>query len=232
MRAVPATRPSRAIAVLDLDNTIVRGSAVFHFGRGAVSRGLIAARDVWSFAWQQFRFAHHGENTGKLRDIQDRALGIAAGRRLDEITALMPDIYDRWIAPCVWPHIPDIIAMHREAGREVWIATASPRVIAAYIAERLGCTGAIASDLELTPDGRLTGRFSGPVRHGQSKADAVAALARERDLDLAASFAYTDSINDEALLRLVGNPVAVNPDTRLRRLAGHEGWPVLRLRRR
>ena len=224
--------PSAEIAVFDLDNTIVRGSAVFHFGQGAVKQGVIRYRDIWSFAWQQFRFSHRGENTGKLTDIQDRALGIAAGHRLDDLRALMPSIYGRYIAKRIWPQIPGLIARHRAAGRDVWIATASPSLIADYIAERLGCTGAIASQLELTPTGELTGRFAGPVRHGGQKAVAVRALAEAHGYDLADSYAYTDSINDRALLELVGHPVAVNPDAQLRTLALQNGWSIRRFTRR
>jgi hypothetical protein len=49
-------------------------------------------------------------------------------------------------------------------------------------------------------------------------------LADEVGIDLAGSFAYTDSDTDLPMLEAVGNPVLVNPDKALRRLAEERGW--------
>src|SRR5260370_38002602 len=51
-------------------------------------------------------------------------------------------------------------------------------------------------------------------------------MAREHDIDLEASYAYSDSVTDEPMLRVVGHPVAVNPDRDLARLARAEDWEV------
>ena len=53
-------------------------------------------------------------------------------------------------------------------------------------------------------------------------------FASEHDIDLAESWAYSDSASDLPMLRSVGNPVAVNPDEELAGLARHEGWRVMR----
>ena len=53
-------------------------------------------------------------------------------------------------------------------------------------------------------------------------------FAAEHDIDLAESWAYSDSASDLPMLRAVGNPVAVNPDEELAAVAGHEGWRVMR----
>lgn len=219
-----------AAAFFDLDNTVVRGSAVFTFGRGAVRAKVIRYRDIWQFAWQQFRFSYRGENTTKLGDIQERALALAAGHRYSQMQALMPEIYDRLLAERVWPQIRQLVAEHQAAGRDVWIATASPTIVGDYIAQRLGFTGALTSHLEVR-DGLLTGNFDGPVLHGAEKAERVTRLAAERGYDLAQCHAYSDSINDLPLLELVGNPVAVNPDAHLRRIAHQQNWPIRSFRR-
>jgi phosphoserine phosphatase len=62
--------------------------------------------------------------------------------------------------------------------------------------------------------------------HGEAKAKAVAALAEHEGLDLERCSAYSDSANDIPLLSLVGHPVAVNPDQKLRSHARANGWPV------
>jgi phosphoserine phosphatase len=65
-----------------------------------------------------------------------------------------------------------------------------------------------------------------PVCYGQGKVVWAERFAAEWDVDLAASYFYTDSISDLPLLERVGHPIAVNPDTRLRRLARARRWPV------
>jgi hypothetical protein len=57
-------------------------------------------------------------------------------------------------------------------------------------------------------------------------------VAAERGIDLAESYAYSDSATDEPMLRIVGHPNAVNPDRELARIAALEGWPVLQFTNR
>ena len=78
-------------------------------------------------------------------------------------------------------------------------------------------------------DGVYTGRPEGLFIYGAGKATAIEQLAREQNLDLAASYAYSDSVSDLPMLRAVGHPVVVNPDRELLSLARGEGWEVLRL---
>ena len=64
------------------------------------------------------------------------------------------------------------------------------------------------------------------------KARAIEELAQTRGYDLAASYAYSDSVTDVHMLEVVGHPFAVNPDKELRRLAGERGWRIVEIRTR
>jgi phosphoserine phosphatase len=75
-------------------------------------------------------------------------------------------------------------------------------------------------------DGVYTGR-SLRGTHGDGKAAAVRELAALEGFDLDASTAYSDSHTDLPFLDAVGNPVVVNPDRQLRRIAEDRGWPML-----
>src|SRR5690606_26061257 len=102
------------------------------------------------------------------------------------------------------------------------------------LAEVLAFDGGIGARSEIV-DGVYTGRPDGPFTYREGKADAIRALAAAEGIDLAASWAYSDSESDLPMLRAVGHPVAVNPDAELARVAREEGWTVLRfdrLRRR
>src|SRR5207237_10361676 len=75
-------------------------------------------------------------------------------------------------------------------------------------------------------DGRLTGRLAAPPPVGEARAAWLRGLAAQDGADLSQSFAYADSHSDLPLLRAVGNPVAVNPDVALYRVARRHRWPV------
>src|ERR687884_1044280 len=102
--------------------------------------------------------------------------------------------------------------------------------MAGLLAHVLGFDGGIGSRSEVA-DGRYTGRAGGPFTYREGKAQAIRELAGREGIDLAASWAYSDSESDLPMLRLVGHPVAVNPDTVLARVARDEGWEILRFDR-
>jgi hypothetical protein len=53
-------------------------------------------------------------------------------------------------------------------------------------------------------------------------------FADKHDIDMDASYAYSDSASDLPMLRSVGNAVVVNPDAELLEIARQEGWRVMR----
>jgi hypothetical protein len=89
--------------------------------------------------------------------------------------------------------------------------------------------GAIGSHFSDSDNGVYTGRASGLFVYGEAKAVAIAQVAQAEGIDLAASYAYSDSASDLPMLRAVGHPVVVSPDADLRRLARQEGWQVMHL---
>jgi phosphoserine phosphatase len=91
--------------------------------------------------------------------------------------------------------------------------------------------GAVGSVAEVV-DGYYTGRPGGPFTYREGKAQAIRELAGREGIDLAASWAYSDSESDLPMLRAVGHPVAVHPDKALARIAREEGWEILRFDRR
>jgi phosphoserine phosphatase len=96
------------------------------------------------------------------------------------------------------------------------------------LAKYLGVDDVIANRLEFV-DHYATGKLHKPFVAGATKADIMRAYAKQHDLDLAESWAYTDSFSDYPMLAVVGHPTACNPDFRLRSLARSYDWPVLDL---
>ena len=219
-------------AFFDVDNTILRGSSSFLFGKAAFKKGFFKRRDFWRMAWEQARFISRGEKLNSLDVIKDKALSLVAGHRAVDLTDLTDLVYNDYISPKLWPETVRIAQDHIKAGREVWLVTATPKEIAEVIAHRLGLTGGLGTLVEVGADGVLTGKLVGETLHGKAKRKAVKALALERNISLKRSYAYSDSVNDLPMLNAVGNPHCVNPDVALRYYAKEASWPILDFKKR
>jgi HAD superfamily hydrolase (TIGR01490 family) len=222
---VPAALDPAAAAFFDVDNTIMRGAAIFQLARGLYQRKFFTMRDLAGWGWQQFQFRLLGENLEHVEAIQEQALSFVKGHSVAELRAVGEEIFDELIADRIWPGTYALAMMHVDAGQRVWLVTATPVEVAEVIARRLGLTGALGTVADHV-DGVYTGRLVGQPMHGQAKAEAVRALAAREGLDLQRCSAYSDSANDIPLLSLVGNPCAINPDKALRTHARRNGWRV------
>lgn len=220
----PVQGDDKAAAFFDLDNTVMQGAALFHFGRGLYKRKFFETRDLARFAWQQayFRMAGH-EDPEHMQDARDSALSIVKGHRVAELQSIGEEIYDEYLADRIWPGTRALAQAHLDAGQKVWLVTAAPIEIARVIARRLGLTGALGTVAE-SVDGVYTGKLVGELLHGPAKAEAVRALATAESLDLTRCAAYSDSHNDIPMLSLVGHPYAINPDSKLRKHARDLDW--------
>jgi HAD superfamily hydrolase (TIGR01490 family) len=216
----------------DLDKTLIPGSSLFLLARGMYARDYYRVRDLLRFGWRQLAFRMSGESVKGLESTRTSTLDFVAGRPVSELQEMGREIAEERILPRVYEGITHVIDHHRNAGDLTYLCTASPIELADLIADSLGMTGALGTRAEVE-NGRYTGRLSPDgVLHGEAKAAAVVALAERYDIDLAESYAYSDSINDLPLMELVGHAIAVNPDTDLKRAARTMGWPVYELRTR
>ena len=215
-----------AAAFFDVDNTLVQGSSLVHFGRGLAARKYFRYGDVWKFIYAQAKFQLTGrENSDDVAEGRRKALAFIEGRPVAELSALSEEIFDEIIATKIWPGTRALTQMHLDAGQQVWLVTATPYDLAEIIARRLGLTGALGTVAE-SVDGVFTGRLVGDILHGLGKAHAVRSLAIREGLNLKRCTAYSDSINDVPMLSLVGTAVAINPDAELRDVARQRGWEI------
>lgn len=223
--------PSATAAFFDVDNTIIRGASAFHLARAAYQRRFFGTRDLLRFAVVQARYLAFGESKDQIDVVRDRALSLIAGRTVAEVTTLGEEVYDTVLSLRIFPGTRRLLEEHLAAGHQVWLVTATPVEIGALIARRLGATGCLGTVAE-HHDGFYTGRLLGPFMHGTTKAAAVRELAEKEGVDLEASYAYGDSLNDLPMMHAVGHPCPINPDIRLRRHAQEVGWPIREFRSR
>ena len=215
-----------AAAFFDVDNTVMQGASIFHLARGLHRRKFFTTRDILSAAWKQACFRIVGvEDPEHVAEARASALAFIKGHPVAELEALGEEIFDEAMAHRIWPGTRALAQLHLDQGQRVWLVTAAPVEIANIIARRLGLTGALGTVSEHV-DGVYTGQLVGDLLHGPAKAEAVKALAEREGLDLSRCSAYSDSHNDLPMLSLVGDPCAINPDSKLRDHAKAQGWRI------
>lgn len=220
----PDTNPNRA-AFFGLD-TLIPGSSLFLLAQGLHQRHLYGRADLLGFAFKKLVTAPATRRGPAAQTSQKAALAFVQGKHRPELQALAREIADERIVPQVYPDLARLIEAHRAEGMMTFVATAAPAELAEIVADGLGMSGGLGTNAEVDAMDHYSGRLAGPVLRGATKAGAVAAHADRAGIDLGASVAYSDSINDLPLLELVGSAEVVNPDRQLRRVAVQRGWPV------
>src|SRR5919198_151879 len=215
-----------AAAFFDLDKTLMEGSSAFQFGRAAFRHGMMSRRQLARDVWANIKFRIEGTTDEKTDALRERIFASIAGQRVVDLARLTPDVL-AGVLPRVYPQMLHVAWEHQDAGRPVFIVTAASQEIAEMLAHVLGFDGGIGTRSEVR-DGVYTGKPDGPFTYREGKAEAMRLIAEERGIDLAESFAYSDSESALPMMRAVGHPVAVNPDAELERVAREEGWRIMR----
>jgi HAD superfamily hydrolase (TIGR01490 family) len=216
-------------AFFDLDRTLMAGSSAFQFGRAAYKAGLVNRRRLAADAWENMLFRLRGSTDAGTDALRARIGEMLSGVRVRDLQRLAPAVL-AGVLPRLYPQMLDLAYRHQDAGRPIIICTAASQELADLMAIVLTFDGAVGSVSEVV-DGHYTGRPGGPFTYREGKAQAIRELAGREGIDLAASWAYSDSESDLPMLRAVGHPVAVNPDSALARIAREEGWEILRFER-
>ncbi|MGC4176103.1 HAD family hydrolase [Demequina sp.] len=222
---------TQVAAFFDVDNTIIRGASAYHLARGLREHDYLRTRDIFKFAFEQLKYRMFGETQQQMDAVTSQAPKFFRGWSAAEIVAIGEEVWDTVLTHRIFPGTKALIDSHLERGHEVWLVTASPQEIARLIASRIGATGGLGTVAE-QEQGHYTGVIEGGLLHGPRKAEAIQALAVERGLDLSRSYAYGDSSNDVPMLEAVGVPGAINPDSRMRRIAAERNWPIREFRKR
>jgi HAD superfamily hydrolase (TIGR01490 family) len=217
-------------AFFDLDRTLMEGSSAFQFGRAASRAGLLSRRQLVADGWANLMFRLRGASDESTHELRNRISESLAGIRVRDLERLGVDVL-AGVLPRIYPQVLEIAYRHQDEGRRVYIVTAASQDLAGMLARVLAFDGAIGSQFSEVVDGVYTGRPAGLFVYGSEKARAIEQLAEREGLDLARSYAYSDSASDLPMLRLVGHPVAVNPDSALAKAAREERWELLRFDR-
>ena len=109
------------------------------------------------------------------------------------------------------------------------IITATNRFITQPIAREFGIELLIATEVEEI-DGCFTGKTFDTPSFSEGKVTRLKNWLAASGENLEGSWFYSDSHNDLPLLNLVDNPVALNPDSVLRKEAVQRQWKIVEWR--
>ena len=225
MTVEPTTGRSPQAAFFDLDGTLIRGSANIPLAVAGFRQGFVSRKQLLIDVRNGVSFLLNGATDERSAEVRDRILLAVKGHRVSEVVALGDDFMDKLVAK-VQPEMADVLAMHREMGDSRVIISASPTEIVSRLADELGLEmgrGTTAA----RQDGVYTGELDGPFCYREGKAEIMRQMAAEHGWDLSECYAYSDSASDLPMMRVVGHPVAVNPEKELRTVAQREGWPIV-----
>jgi HAD superfamily hydrolase (TIGR01490 family) len=220
----------RPAAFFDLDRTVLRRSSTLALAPAFRRHGVITRTQVAKAAFWQLLFVVRGTSRERVRAASEDGLMLLRGFSPAQMQQLVADALESVLRPLVYEEPLRLVQRHRDRDEPSYIVSAALQEVVDAVAADLGFDGALGTVCEVE-DGVYTGRGVRSL-HGENKAAAVRELAEEEDFDLGASTAYSDSHTDLPFLEAVGNPVAVNPDRSLSRIAAARGWPVLRFSQR
>jgi HAD superfamily hydrolase (TIGR01490 family) len=173
------------------------------------------------------RFRLRGSTDAATEKVLTEIKALLTGVSEREIARLAPEVL-AGVLPRIYPEMLDEVHAHQDAGRPTFIVSAAGDEIVQLIARVLYMEGGIGTAYAVDDDGNFTGELGGPFMYGKGKVDAMRRFAAEHEIELGDSYAYSDSASDLPMLRAVGNPVVVNPDEDLTRIAREHGWRVMR----
>jgi HAD superfamily hydrolase (TIGR01490 family) len=218
-----------ALAIYDMDRTITRRATYTPFLIHAAVRLapwrllLVPAVVVTSLCYLAGII-----DRGRLKELNYRLL---IGTRVspERLEKVVDSFAERQVATNIAPGARDSIAADRAAGRRLVMATASYRLYAAAIAERLGFDDVIATETELDTEGRVIARIEGDNVYGPAKLVAIETWLEREGLarDAVHIRFYSDHVSDAPVHHWSDEPVAANAHDRLVQLAEVEGWEVL-----
>ena len=167
-----------------------------------------------------------------IRDSIKRSTLVARGYRMlkgfpaDEAYLRMEAYVHEALHDRVYPEMLDRVQHHRDMGEPVVIVTTGLASLVNHFKRYVGDDVEVIGCEMIVKDGLFAGHVEGPL-FGEHKRALVEAYAKTHDIDLKASYAYSDHWSDVPFLETVGNPVVVNPKRKLRKLAERRGWEVL-----
>ena len=216
-----------ALAIFDLDNTLLAGDSDYLWGQFLVEKGVVDG-DTYEKENQRF-YDEYKAGTLDIFEFLRFSLAPLAAHDMPTLLAWQAEFMKEKIMPIMLNKACTLIGEHRQAGDTLVVITATNSFVTAPIAAAYGIDNLIATEPQMH-DHHYTGEVDGTPCFREGKVERLNSWLQEHGQTLAGSSFYSDSHNDLPLLEIVTRPVAVDPDEILGDHARAVGWPIISLR--
>lgn len=209
-------------AFFDLDKTLWPCVGEKVFAHHQLAKGGIGFKQFLKIIGLQLRYDLHlidGTETLKRKILSE----LFSGELVKPCVDVYDQLFQKRLSRAFFPDMLRQIDRHRQAGDKIVIVSATIDFIAMQVSAFLKVDACYATVLE-TRQGLFSGEVLGPIPFGQAKAKIVQDYAYRNGIELARCHAYGDHWEDRHMLKVVGNPVAINPDGKLMRYAKENNW--------
>ena len=216
-----------ALALFDLDNTLLDGDSDYLWGCFLAEHGIVDA-EAYESENQRF-YDQYLEGSLDIHEFLRFQLKPLATHKRAQLEAWREQYLVEKIDPILLPRARALLDKHRAQGDQLLIITATNRFITEPIAKRYGVDQLLATEPEIVA-GEYTGAVNGTPCFQAGKVEQLHNWLEKENQTLEGSWFYSDSHNDLPLLEQVEHPVAVDPDDKLKSHARAMGWPITSLR--
>ena len=217
-----------ALAIFDLDNTLIGGDSDHAWGEFVAEQGYVDGSEFQ--AQNDLFYQQYLQGQLDIDAYLRFALSPLKDQELETLGQWHAQFMTSKIQPMWLPKAEALLKQHRDQGDFLLIITATNLFVTGPIAQQLAVDDILASEGEIV-EGRYTGEPKGIPCFQEGKVQRLQQwLKGNPEHQLEGSYFYSDSHNDIALMSVVDNAIAVDPDEKLARHAEQQGWPVISLR--
>jgi HAD superfamily hydrolase (TIGR01490 family) len=216
------------LAIYDMDRTVTRHATYTPFLlHCAIHRAPWRLIFLPLVAFSMLAYVARIIDRGELKEINHHLL-LGGKIHPRDLKPLVEGFADQQVAKNVRPGAFKAIKRDKKQGRRLVLATASYRLYADAIAERLGFDDVIGTGSVIGLDERVHATILGENAYGAAKMRMIADWVDQSGLKGVHGHVrfYSDHVSDQPAFEWADEPVAVNPHERLRRLATERGWAI------
>ena len=216
-----------ALALFDLDNTLLAGDSDYLWGVFLVEKGLVDA-ELYEQANARF-YQQYADGELDIHEFLNFSLNPLSTIPTTTLTACHQEFMDNHVRQIMTVLGQEKVTQHQQAGDTTLVITATNSFVTAPIAAAFGIEHLIATEPEII-DGQYTGKVAGTPSFQQGKVTRLHEWMQQHNVSLENSTFYSDSHNDLPLLEIVEHPIAVDPDPQLNALATNKNWEIISFR--
>lgn len=202
-------------AFFDIDGTLFRNSLMIEHFKKLIKYEVIDPR-VWHGRLKDY-YSEWEKRYGDFNDYMDELVKIYV-KELRGINKSYIEFVASQVINMNWDKVyrytRSRINWHRQEGHMIFFISGAPDFLVEKMAEKYNVTAYKATQYIVDENNNFTGEVLS-MWDSENKQRSINQLVYSYQVDLDKSFAYGDTTGDLSMLKIVGNPVAVNPVKKL-----------------